>query len=213
MARWFTSDTHFSHSNIIKFCSRPFTDYEEMDRKIVERINELVAPTDELWILGDLAMGDISKSLPLIGRINAEKILVLGNHDKAHPYFGNKHTLWTEKYKNETQAKVVYAGNTSLTLKDGTVAQVSHFPYQSKLDISSKASRDGKTLAGDKFEKYRPLDDDSWLLCGHVHEKWAVSGRSINVGLDAWGGNPVSEDSLIEIITSNTQDKPSLRWV
>lgn len=34
---WFTSDTHFSHWNIIRFCSRPFGSIEEMNDELVRR--------------------------------------------------------------------------------------------------------------------------------------------------------------------------------
>ena len=212
MTRWFTSDTHFSHANIIQFCDRPFVDVEEMNNKIVNRINELVSPDDELWILGDLAMGDITKSLSVVSRILAEKVIVLGNHDRAHPYYGSKHALWFDKYLAETKAKTMYAGNTSITLKDGTIAQVSHFPYTGRLDKPKVVDRNGKTIEGDKFEKYRVLDDGSWLICGHVHEKWAVQKRQINIGLDAWGGDPVSEDTIVDIIATGPQDKPRIVW-
>ena len=37
---WFTSDTHFSHANIIRFCKRPFADVEEMNEYIINvRLN------------------------------------------------------------------------------------------------------------------------------------------------------------------------------
>lgn len=34
---WFTSDTHFGHQNILRFCERPFVSVEEMDNTIIER--------------------------------------------------------------------------------------------------------------------------------------------------------------------------------
>ena len=32
---WFTSDTHFGHSRIIKYCERPFTDVRNMDDMLI----------------------------------------------------------------------------------------------------------------------------------------------------------------------------------
>ena len=34
---WFTSDTHFHHENIIRFCNRPFGSIEEMNDELVRR--------------------------------------------------------------------------------------------------------------------------------------------------------------------------------
>lgn len=52
---WFTSDTHFSHANVLHFTDRPFGDIAHMDRALINAINGRVAPTDDLYILGDFS--------------------------------------------------------------------------------------------------------------------------------------------------------------
>ena len=41
-----------------------------------------------------------------------------------------------------------------------------------------------------RYSEFRPSDDGSWLLHGHVHEMWRVRDKMINVGVDQWGFAP-----------------------
>lgn len=50
---WFISDTHFSHTNIIKYCNRPFKNVFHMNRELVKRFNERVKEDDTCFHLGD----------------------------------------------------------------------------------------------------------------------------------------------------------------
>lgn len=76
---FFTSDLHFSHGNIIKYCNRPFKDITQMDETMIANWNAVVRPQDTVWVLGDFAFGEHAKFLR---RLNGSKYLVRGNHDK-----------------------------------------------------------------------------------------------------------------------------------
>ena len=79
-----TSDTHFQHTNIIKYCRRPFKDVEENDEEIVRRWNEKV-PTDGIvFHLGDVGFGSSKVIDDLLHRLNGKIYLVIGNHDWRH---------------------------------------------------------------------------------------------------------------------------------
>ena len=50
---WFTADLHLGDTNILHDMDRPFASVEEMNRKVIDAINECVAADDRLYILGD----------------------------------------------------------------------------------------------------------------------------------------------------------------
>jgi calcineurin-like phosphoesterase family protein len=81
---WFTSDCHFGHFNIIRYCNRPFASTEEMDAHIADRMNAHVKPNDTLYFLGDFCMGNVEKVAAYRKRLNCKTIhFVEGNHDKV----------------------------------------------------------------------------------------------------------------------------------
>ena len=85
--RFFTSDLHLDHSNIIKYCNRPFNDVAEMNEQIIQSINGAVGAGDNLVILGDFCMVKASNALERYSHfrslIKCRNItLILGNHDR-----------------------------------------------------------------------------------------------------------------------------------
>lgn len=48
---FFTSDTHFYHGNIIRFCNRPFKDVEVMNETIISNWNNTVGQDDIVFHL------------------------------------------------------------------------------------------------------------------------------------------------------------------
>lgn len=83
MAIYFTSDTHFGHKNIIKYCSRPFTDTKEMDEVMVARWNKNVGVDDEVYHLGDFALHPMPE---IRKRLSGKIYLIRGNHDPEVNY-------------------------------------------------------------------------------------------------------------------------------
>lgn len=78
---WFVSDEHYGHTNIIKFCNRPFKDADEMREVLIKRHNSVVAPNDEVYHLGDVSFGkDVEQ---YISKLNGSHHLILGNHDHS----------------------------------------------------------------------------------------------------------------------------------
>lgn len=46
---YYTADQHFGHSNIIRFCDRPFATAEEMDEALINNWNEFVSDNDIVY--------------------------------------------------------------------------------------------------------------------------------------------------------------------
>lgn len=94
--KYFTSDTHFNHANIIKYCNRPFASVEEMNEELIKRWNEKVTMDDEVYHLGDF--GFFNSQTPekysmenILNRLNGRIYLVLGNHDNYNMIYKQKH--------------------------------------------------------------------------------------------------------------------------
>ena len=78
---FFTSDSHYGHSNIIWMCKRPYTNVEEMNRKLIENWNNVVKPDDLVFHLGDFAFGGQPLWRYIREQLNGNIILIKGNHD------------------------------------------------------------------------------------------------------------------------------------
>jgi calcineurin-like phosphoesterase family protein len=108
---WFIADTHFGHSNVIKYVNRPFADVDEMDEAMIANWNSVVKPNDEVYHLGDFAFRDPYHYGP---RLNGKKFLVPGNHDRKYlgelkKYFHILPTLYEMNHEKKTLVMCHYA--------------------------------------------------------------------------------------------------------
>ena len=67
---WFTADTHIGHRNIIKYCQRPFSDVEDMNKTLISNWNKVVGINDYVFHLGDFSVGGAAEwtSLPFLSK-------------------------------------------------------------------------------------------------------------------------------------------------
>lgn len=188
--RYFTADLHFGHENIIKYCARPFASVTEMNAALVANWNAVVTADDEVWVLGDVAMGPIDDSLANVSELHGRKILVCGNHDRCWAGSERADAAWLDRYR-QAGFDEIHQGTVATTLAGIDVA-AGHFPYE------------GDSHDEDRFTRWRPHDDGKWLVHGHVHTNWTVQGRQINVGVDVWDYSPVAEATILTLITGSS---------
>ena len=102
---FFTSDLHFYHENIIRFCGRPHTDVEEMNTALIDNWNKVVPEDGVVFVLGDIGFCSVSVLKELFAQMNGTKYLILGNHDYSMQTQLEKAGIFKEIY-NLKQIKV-----------------------------------------------------------------------------------------------------------
>lgn len=86
--KFFISDTHFFHTNILKFIGddgkriRPFDSIEAMHEYMIEKWNSVVKDNDYVYHLGDVTFRYDGAFNNLMSRLKGNKRLCIGNHDK-----------------------------------------------------------------------------------------------------------------------------------
>lgn len=78
---YFTSDTHFGHANVIKYCSRPFNNTAHMEDELIARWNANVGEDDTVYHLGDFGFQKPRDLIDILWKLNGTIKLVPGNHD------------------------------------------------------------------------------------------------------------------------------------
>lgn len=79
---WLIGDTHFDHTNIIRYCNRPFASTEEMNNCILRNWRKTIKPKDVVYFLGDMTFGRGSrKPRWWAAQLSGKIIWIKGSHD------------------------------------------------------------------------------------------------------------------------------------
>lgn len=186
MTTFFTSDLHFGHQRVAEW--RGFDGLAEHDDFLAQQWRSVVKDGDEVWVLGDVALGGWANTVKIFDALPGTKHLVLGNHDRAHPINKNAHKHIA------TLALFFETVQTAASLRAGGYdLMLSHFPY------------DGDHTDEERYDEWRLRDCGRPLVHGHVHSterftRSATGTPQVHVGVDAWNWGPVPlRDVLVQL--------------
>jgi len=186
---YFISDTHFFHENIIKYCNRPFTSLEEMNRTLIENWNATVQQDDEIYIVGDFAFGKPETVHQLTQRLNGKKYLIRGNHDKFLKDYEQYESdfEWIKDYAEITVDKIRYI------LFHYPIVEWAHY-YRGAIHCYGHIH--GHPAAQGTLENLHSLPSQPG---------YRLPGRCVNVGVDVNGFRPISSHEVILLAEANCQ--------
>ena len=178
---WFTSDMHLGHDKDFVTKARGFETVEEMNAEIIRRWNECVYPDDDVYVLGDLTLGDVEEGIRLIAKLNGYLHIMRGNHDTDKK---------VERYLElPNVVSVQYAD----VLKYGkAVFWMGHYP----------------TITAN-YDDDKPWAKHVVCLFGHTHQEQPFYNDNpymYNVGMDAHNCTPITIDEIIADIRKKKEE-------
>lgn len=184
---YFTSDTHYGHSNIVKGTTkwegtidrcRDFKTLEEHNETLIKSINSLVKHDDVLYHLGDWSFGGHENIKKFRDRLECREIhLIFGNHDQhIEPIDSVYRELFTScSHKLELNLKL----DCMKTNKFGKqLIFLSHYSHQ----VWNKSHH------------------GAIHLFGHSHGTLQGLGKSMDVGVDTNNLYPYHLDEILDIM-------------
>lgn len=192
---FFTSDTHYNHTNICRGVTnwrtqdgeipvnqtRDFPNLDKMNATIVNNINEVVGQDDILIHLGDWSFGGFESIKEFRDRIVCQNIyLAYGNHD--HHIENNRggiQGIFVKTFQYEV-VQVAFP-----MVKGGFVKHefvIDHYPLCS----------------------WHDMNRGRFHLFGHVHlppNQKLMGGRSMDVGMDGNNLTPYNAADIVKILS------------
>lgn len=208
---FFTSDQHFGHRNVIKYCRRPFAinmddptfdEVTAMNDYIVKVYNEVVKGRRCFHV------GDFSLALNWVDiygpKLLGDKPFYPGNHDWVHPLHAKKPQKMARAVARFKEAGFEVQDVQGLFTYEGLKIKVCHLPYW-------EDAPEGATYEG-RYKELRPtIGDEDILICGHVHTAWKIRRMNdgtfmYNVGVDQHNFKPVSIEEIVKSIKAFTEE-------
>lgn len=178
---YYTADLHLGHANVIRHCSRPFQNADEMDAVLIKKWNAKVHRDDTVYIVGDFLFRAKKPAEEYLAGLIGKKHLIIGNHDKT----------WMNKVDLSQWFESV---SPMLFITDaGIPVTLCHYPMMSWPGIS----KGGYMVYG---HIHNNTDADYWPLI-------ASREQMLNAGVEINGFTPVS---LAEMITNNQHFKETI---
>jgi calcineurin-like phosphoesterase family protein len=176
-----TSDLHLGHDKDFVVQARGFETVEEMNAEIIRRWNERVYPDDDVYVLGDLTLGDVEEGIRLIAKLNGYLHIMRGNHDTDKK---------VERYLElPNVVSVQYAD----VLKYGkAVFWLGHYP----------------TITAN-YDDDKPWAKHVVCLFGHTHQEQPFYNDNpymYNVGMDAHNCTPITIDEIVADIRKKKEE-------
>ena len=167
---FFTSDSHFGHENILRYCNRPFSSVKEMDEELILRWNERISENDTVYHLGDFTLGGHDAAVRYLERLGGRIFLQQGSHDNR----------WFDK-----------------DFGDGRLSTIP--PLCSvELPIQKSKHKQVVVLCHYALRVWDKSHYASWHLFGHSHGKLEPHGLSFDVGVDSHNFYPWSLDEVVQ---------------
>ena len=127
---FFTSDTHFYHGNIIRFCNRPFKDVETMNETIISNWNNTVGQDDIVFHLGDFCLGGSAEWTRILNRLNGRIYLIMGNHDLKNIRQG-----YIDRFEHVAMQMHITVGKQKIYNNTGIDAARLQYLYPTQYDV------------------------------------------------------------------------------
>lgn len=175
-----TSDMHFGHDREFIWKARGFTSIQEMNEAYVRKWNETITIEDDVYVLGDLMLGDTS-NIEYLKRLNGKIHIVLGNHDTV-----NREKMYSEL------SNVFEIAEVGIRLKYKKYHFIlTHYPM-----ITGNLEKES-------------LKQMSLNLYGHTHQTsnfYNDMPYMYHVGVDSHNGYPVNIDDIIDEMNDKVRE-------
>jgi calcineurin-like phosphoesterase family protein len=116
--KFYISDLHIGHKNVISLDNRPFKNLDEMHEEITKRWNNVVDKSDHVYLLGDILWDNTYVNV--LHGLNGFKHLVRGNHDGLNKAFMDCFVSITEYEKVKDDNKTIILCHYPIPCYDGS---------------------------------------------------------------------------------------------